>query len=87
MFVSAFKIINGSGLAALIGPFNEAFAHGCESARIPFIVTSMVPYDWTKSSFLIRIVPNIDIYGGAIDDMLIYLKWKKVGFLYDNPQG
>jgi hypothetical protein len=59
----------------------------CESARIPFIVTSMVPYDWTKSSFLIRIVPNIDIYGGAIDDMLIYLKWKKVGFLYDNPQG
>ena len=80
-------MINGSGIAALIGPFNEAFAHGCESARIPFIVTSMVPHDWAESSFLIRIVANIDIYGGAIDDMLLYLKWKKVGFLYDNPQG
>lgn len=71
----------------MIGPFNEAFAHGCESVRIPFLVTSMVPYHWTESSFLIRIVPGIDVYGLAINDMLNYLKWKKLGLVYDHPQG
>ncbi|XP_071125627.1 glutamate receptor ionotropic, kainate 2-like isoform X1 [Mytilus edulis] len=83
---SAFNKINHTGISALIGPFNEAFAHGCESVRIPFLVTSMVPYHWTESSFLIRIVPGIDVYGLAINDMLNYLKWKKLGLVYDHPQ-
>ncbi|CAC5374411.1 Glutamate receptor ionotropic, kainate 1,Glutamate receptor ionotropic, kainate 2 [Mytilus coruscus] len=83
---SAFNKINHTGISALIGPFNEAFAHGCESVRIPFLVTSMVPYHWTESPFLIRIVPGIDVYGTALNDILIYLKWRKLGLVYDHPQ-
>ncbi|XP_069130736.1 glutamate receptor ionotropic, kainate 2-like isoform X4 [Argopecten irradians] len=83
-YQNADELVKTQKISALVGHFSETFAIATEHNRIPYFVTDMVPWNWRQHRFLIRIIPDINIYRMAICDILKYFNWMRVGVLYDN---